>query len=44
MWTVWLGSFEVNDYYLTTLKEAESIAEWWIDAGYSEIEIEEVTV
>jgi hypothetical protein len=43
-YTVWVGSWEVNDYYLRTLESAQRIAADFIDAGYDDVEIEQVSV
>jgi hypothetical protein len=42
MWTVWVGGLEVNDYHLTTIAEAERLAQYWKDEGYDEVAIEEI--
>jgi hypothetical protein len=40
-WTVWVGGSEVNDYYLSQ-KQAQNMAQAWIDEGYDEVVIEEI--
>jgi hypothetical protein len=37
-YTVYVGGFEVNDFYLT-LEEAEKIAAFYIKKGYEDISI-----
>ena len=41
-WSVWVGGGEINDYHLTTLAEAEELAQIWKDKGYDEVAIEEI--
>lgn len=41
-YTVWVGGTEVNDYYLETRKEAERVAEVWLDENYDDVQIEEI--
>jgi hypothetical protein len=43
-WTVWVGGGEVNDYYLGNEQIAQDLAQWWIDKGYDEVVVEEVTL
>lgn len=40
-YTVWVGSFEVNDYYLTE-EQAQKIANEFITDGYDDVIIEKV--
>lgn len=40
-YTVWVGSFEVNDYYLTE-EQAQKIAREFIADGYDDVVIEKV--
>jgi hypothetical protein len=40
-WTVWVGGGEVNLCYLSQ-KQAENMAQAWIDKGYDEVVIEEI--
>ena len=40
-YTVWVGSVEVSDYYLS-LENATRLADEWEDGGYNDIIIEEV--
>ena len=42
-WSVWVGGGEINDYHLTTLAEAEELAQAWKAKGYDEVAIEEIT-
>jgi hypothetical protein len=39
--TVWVGGFEVNDYYLTK-EEADDLAFEYEENGYDDVFIEEV--
>jgi hypothetical protein len=38
VYSVWVGSVEINDYYLT-YEKARRIAQAWIDDGYKETNI-----
>ena len=42
LYTVWVGGGEVNNY-LMTKENAEKLAQEYIDDGYDEVQIEEVT-
>ena len=41
-WTVWVGGSEINGHYLT-LSEAVGVARAWINEGYSDVVVEEVS-
>lgn len=41
-YTVWVGGSEVNDYYLETRDEAETLAKVWLDKDYDEVQVEEI--
>ena len=41
-WTVWVGGGEVNSHYLQE-HQARDIAQAWIDKGYDEVVVEEVS-
>jgi hypothetical protein len=41
-WTIWVGGSEINRYYLSQ-SEAVSIAREWIDEGYSDVIVGEVS-
>ena len=41
-WTVWVGGGEINSFYLDK-KSAEELAQVWIDKGYDEVSVEEIT-
>tara|TARA_R100001086_G_scaffold19610_1_gene9488 strand:- start:135 stop:278 length:144 start_codon:yes stop_codon:yes gene_type:complete len=41
-YSVWVGGAEVNDYYLN-LEQAESLKKVYLNDGYEDIYIEEVT-
>jgi hypothetical protein len=41
-WTIWVGGSEINSYYLSQ-SEAVSIAREWIDEGYSDVIVGEVS-
>lgn len=40
-YTVWVGEFEVNDYYLTK-ERAEALAQEYIDDGYDDVIIDKI--
>lgn len=42
LYTVWVGGVEVNEYYLSH-DEAQQLAQEWINEGYDDTQIEEVT-
>ncbi len=41
-WTVWVGGSEVNLCYLSQ-QQAQNMAQAWIDEGYDEVIVEEVS-
>ena len=41
-WCVWVGSVEVNDYYLT-YNNARNLADKYIDDGYDDVILEPIT-
>jgi L-rhamnose isomerase len=42
-YSVWVGGVEVNNYFLNK-KEAENLAQLWIDDGYDEVAIDDYRV
>jgi hypothetical protein len=38
-YTVWVGGFEVNDYYLGFV-EATRLADYWRGQGYDDVSVE----
>jgi len=40
-WCVWVGSVEVNDYYLT-YNNARNLADEYIDDGYDDVILERI--
>ena len=43
-WTVWVSGGEINDHYLDSEQVAQDLAQSWIDKGYDEVVVEEVTM
>jgi hypothetical protein len=42
-WSVWVGGSEVTDYYITDYLTAHNIYHSWIDKGYTDVHLEEIS-
>ena len=43
-YTVWVGGSEVNDYYLESLSDAETLADEYREDGYDDVQVEAVKI
>ena len=43
IWQVWVGGFEISSYYIENKEEADKLASEYIQDGYDDVIVEEIT-